>query len=291
MGKALAVTVLTLAGVASQTPAVTGVAVYTKDGSRSVQYYGTVDGQLWRRDIVNDVPQAPVMLFSGPCTRPCINPSGTKVAFLKGAKVAIVGVNGGEVTELADAVQDGMLDFPHDSWVYFTMGGFHQSDSRYLKRVSSSGGAAQDVHTFPCRISQIQISNNLSRAVIRPGDDESGDWTGSVTAVDMSTWDMRVLSGAWSCGAGFFSDGVYVMDGWGDHDGYDIRRWDNGNTVALSFSHATAQDWPPNSGASLAGSLHHAIFHTGAATNDPAWMCLAIGGSRAAPLPRRRLSR
>ena len=264
--------------------AVNGISVTIRNGSGTLKYYGTVNGELWRHDISGNQVQGHRKLFDGPCSRPCINPGGTKVAFVKrtsgsDAKICVIPIDGGAPTEIAHCHENSQIDFPHNDWIYFTMGCHFDHDSRILKRVSPNGGSVEDVRTFPFRVSTIQLSNDLTRATIRTGD-KDGTVTGKILCYDMAggTYENRA-GGSFSCAGGMFSDGRHFMDGNGDHDGFDIRDFATGNK-AKSFMNSTAVQWPPCNGNHGVSSTHHGIFNSGAATNAPKWMCINLGGSR-----------
>jgi hypothetical protein len=261
--------------------AVSGYAVSTMNGTGSLQYYGITEGEIWRHDIEDDVVTGHTKLVDGNASRPAINPSGTKVAFVRGdGKICLVGIDGGAVTELADGVANSMIDFPHDNWVYFTMGSYHDHDSRILKRVATDGSGVEAVEEFGWRIAQIQIANDLSRAVMRVGDSD-GSETGTIIAYDMTDGSYHDVGGGstWSCGSGFFADGQHLMDGHQDpHEEMDIRSWDG--SLVKTYHNSDAVSWPPNSGAAEPSSWNHSIFHTGASTNSADWLCEAMGGSR-----------
>lgn len=264
--------------------AVSGIAVCTKDGSRALQYYGTMDGQLYRHNIVNDVVTGHTKLFDGPCSEPRINPAGTKIAFIKGSKISVINIDGGPATELCDAHQNAQVDFPTNDWIYFVPGSFHEDGSKPLKRVNVNSKTVENVVTFSWRVSQLFVSSDqTSRAVMRVGDC-CGTVTGTIIAYTLpgngTAYQDRGGGSSWSCAAGLFSDGVNLMDGDQDpHESMVIRRWDNGSQVA-TYNNNDALNWPPNSGANRPSSMNHAIFHTGAATNHPDWACVAMGGSR-----------
>jgi hypothetical protein len=191
-----------------------------------------------------------------------------------------VGIDGGSATRLADGAENSMIDFPHDDWVYFTMGSYHDHDSRIVKRVAVNGSGVEPVGEFDWRIAQIQVSNDLSRAVMRTGDSD-GDETGTILAYDLTSDSYHDVGGgsAWSCGSGFFADGQHLMDGHQDpHEEMDIRAWDG--SLVKTFHNSDAVSWPPNNGAAEPTSWNHSIFHTGASTNSPDWLCEAMGGSR-----------
>lgn len=261
--------------------AVSGYAVSTMNGTGSLQYYGITEGEIWRHDIEDDVVTGHTKLVDGNASRPAINPSGTKVAFVRGdGKICLVGIDGGAVTELADGVANSMIDFPHDNWVYFTMGSYHDHDSRILKRVATDGSGVEAVEEFGWRIAQIQIANDLSRAVMRVGDSD-GSETGTIIAYDMTDGSYHDVGGGstWSCGSGFFADGQHLMDGHQDpHEEMDIRSWDG--SLVKTYHNRDAVSWPPNAGAAEPSSWNHSIFHTGASTNSADWLCEAMGGSR-----------
>jgi hypothetical protein len=266
---------------------VEGFAVSISNGQGYLQYYGRTEGELWRHTIVNDEVTEHKKLFDGPGTRPCISPDGKNIAFIKEDKVAIISMEGGEVTELASCYKNSWLDFPDNEWIYYIQeGSFHEPNSNTLKRVSINSKDVETVIQFKngsdgdgARVSQIQISNDLKRAVIRPGDNSESDPLGTILKYDLEANEGRfgsVLSGAWSCAAGISSDGQYALDGWGDHTGFDILNWDDGSNVT-TFNNTDAYQWAPNSGASL--PTHHAIFHSGGATNDPHWICVVVGST------------
>ncbi len=264
--------------------ATSGIAVYGKDGSGALQYYGPQDGQLWRSIIEDDEITSQEKIFDGPCTRPVISPDGKTVAFIKnsgGAKISTISIDGGDVTELADCSPNSQIDFPSNDWIYFNLGSFHDDDSKTLKRVSPDG-TVENVVTFSWRVAQIQISNDLTKAAIRTGDC-CGTFTGTIVAYDMpgDGSDANNVGGgsAWSCAAGLFCDGEHLMDGDEDpHESMQIRNWDGSG--ATSYNNRDACSWPPNSNGWQPSTWNHSIFHTGGSTNDPKWLQIAIGGDR-----------
>jgi len=212
-----------------------------------------------------------------------INPAGTQVAFVQtttaGSKVCVVPVNGGAVTELTTCDRHAILDFPCDDWIYFSGGGFNEWDrSGNIKRVRPSDKSVQNVvslkyeqpGTVLAGIVQMQISNDLTRMVVRTDDrDEgpAGQPSGTIVKYDLAVNDaiLRIAmktSEPWSCGMGFASDGSHVFDGWGGHDGWDIFTWEN-NTRVKQIS-----------------SGGHEIFSVGSATNHPDWICYGSHGSQ-----------
>jgi len=278
-----------MAILASRLCAVSGISVCTKDGTGTLTYYGIQKGQLWRNTIIdNDVTSEKI--FDGPCTRPALNPSGTKVAFLKGSRISVIGISGGDVTELADGSENGYLDFPSDEWVYFTMGSYHDAGSKQLKRVRADGsGSREDVVTYTWRVSQIGICNDLSKAAMRTGDVD-GDVRNKIIVADVpgdgSSYLDRSGGSTWSCATGMFADGEHVMDGWqdgvggGTHAGMDIRNVSDGG-LAAAYANADALGWPPNSGSwrPSGNGNTHGIFHSCAATNSDRWACMVMGNA------------
>jgi len=280
--------------------AVSGIVVNTHDGVDELQYYGTIDGELWRHDINNDVVTSSTEIYAGPASRPAISPDGAHIAFIKATgaatgKVVMINIDGTGEVELADCLRNSLVDFPHADWVYFTMGGYGETSSGLLKRihittrvveeVQIKGRGASNVNT---RIAQIQISNDLTRAVVRTGDDnpDGSDPYGEIVALDLNASDLstsdvhldQTIGTRYSCGSGFFADGVHAMDGNSGHTGFDIR--DYAGSVVKSFLNADAFNWAPSSGNGTLTDSEHAIFNTGGATNSDRWMCIVTGGER-----------
>ncbi len=283
--------VSTFALFASDALAVDGVVVNTRNGTDSLQYYGTIDGELWRHDIVGDVVIASSKIYDGPASRPAISPDGSRVAFIKATgvatgKIAMINIDGTGEIELVDCLRNSLVDFPDNQWVYFTLGGYHESTSGDLKRVDVNTRVVDPVMQVKgrsgsnTRIAQIQISGDLTRAVIRSGDSES-DPAGEIVALSLTDDDRldQTLGTQYSCAGGFFADGQYVMDGNGAHDGFDIHLYSDASVVK-TFQNTDAFNWPPNSGAGNPGDLNHAIFNTGGATNSDRWMNIVTGGTR-----------
>ncbi|MBD3391971.1 MAG: hypothetical protein GF418_07870 [Chitinivibrionales bacterium] len=282
MKRASLITLLLCVSLVGQAFAVSGISVVTHNGTGTLQYYGIQKGELVRNIIVNNEVTSEV-IFDGPCTRPAICPSGTHVAFLKGSKVCVIPMVGGDVTELADATENSYLDFPTDDWVYFNMGSFHDDGSKSIKKVKADGSSgAEDVVYCNWRAAQFNISNDLQTVCYR-----TGDPTGKIvitSPTDGSNYEDRSGGSQWSCASGLFADGQHLMDGWQDgvqgltHGGMDIRKCSDGST-AKSYANLTALDWAPNSGAwkPANGGHSHAIFHSCGATNSDRWACTVVG--------------
>ena len=268
--------------------AVSGISVVCRNGADALPYYSIMNGELWRIEI-RDNKLTPVKILDAGCSFPKISPSGRTVAFVRGTKICLVDITGGDVTELCDCHQHSVLDFPSDDWIYFAMGGFNESSSKQLKRVNTSNGNVEDVASCSYRISQIGVSNDLSRMVVRTGDAPDGP-IGMIIAVDLPTngSDYRRVDGnsTWNCASGIFGDGQHVMDGWQDgvgggvHAGMDIRLYSDGSLVE-SYANADALNWPPNSGSwkpSNNGNTH-GIFSSCGAANSDRWACMVMGNA------------
>jgi hypothetical protein len=263
---------------ASVLHAVDGIVVGIVEGTQYNQYYGREKGELWTYTIEDDEVAGQRKVFDGPATRPRLSPDGEHIGFLKNNLVCVMPVEGGTVTTLAAAHQHSVLDFPHKDWIYYVEeGAYHEPGSHTVKRVHVQDKTVEPVFSLDTddRIAQLAVSNDLTRACIRPGDNDGSQFKGAVTGYDIQTGDYHEISGSYSCATGIFSGGQNIMDGWGHHNGFDIRNWETGDEVK-SFSNATAIGWPPLDGQHNVADVH-AIFHSGGATNDPHWMCIVTG--------------
>jgi len=227
-------------------------------------------GSVWRHDIEASVAVAHTEIHPGPARMVVLSPDATRVAFIKeGGVIATMPIAGGEATDLVQGHDQGCLDWPLGDWVYYNLGGYNQwSTSQILRRVNVSTGADEAVIEFSCSIWRFHISHDLSRAVVR----DTGCF-GGIVAYDMTAGDGVLHSSrvtdAPSCSTGFDPEGVYFIDGYPDHSGVDIRRWDN-LEVFESFTHDTATTW----GGPDSGDQHD---RNGWSTNSQDWMCIHLG--------------
>jgi hypothetical protein len=267
-----------------------GVAVVIRNGTTDNtglrhQDYGVYNGELWRYTITGGVVTAAQKLYAGPATFPRISPDGSKVAFIKEingvAKLSVIGMNGGPVSELAPCAGASLVDFASNEWIYYTQGAGQQDFySRYLLRVRLSDLTIQNVAVFPCNVAQVNISRDLSRAVVRnssPGVIDCGDekayaFTMSSGGASLGT-DMT--PGRICCVTAMFSDGQNGAFGWVDHTGTDIKPWGRPDTIVKAVSYRTAFGWPPNNNAHNPQSNGVGpVFTSRASTNNPYWECL-----------------
>ncbi len=254
----------------------------------SIALYGAIDGDLWRHDIVDDVVSSS-KIADGPASRPVISPDGLRAAFIRrtagvAGKVIIINVDGTGAIELADCLATSLIDFPHADWVYFTMGNCNDGTSGRLKRVNVNTHVNEEVMQIKghngvnTRVSQFQISNDLTRAMVRTGDDDESDPAHAIVALSMVDDDRldQVIGTPSSCGPGLSADGLHVMDGWLRHDGFDIRRYEDAGLVK-TFSNAAAFLWPPSLGDGDPVDLKHSAFNSGGATNSDRWFGITTG--------------
>jgi len=253
------------------------LAAQAVDGvSITVHWEGSYDGfiggfgEVWRHDIEGSVPTRHVMLHPGPARMAVISNDGARVAFIKqGGAIVTMPLQGGEVRELIQGHEDGTLDWPAGDWLYYTLGGYYQSDtSRLLRRVNVETGADEAVVEFSCGLWRFHLSSDAQRAIVR-------DRTcyGAIVAYDMTAGDGELLwdrvTDSPSCSEGLDADGEYFIDGWTDHAGIDLRRWDTLEIVD-SIAHADADAW----GGVDSGNQHNRNIWS---TNSPRWLCMHLG--------------
>ena len=266
--------------VAFKAFAVNGISVSIAEGTVYHKYYGRQSGKLWRCTIINDQITAAKQINGGPCTRPCLSPDGKHIGFLKGNRVCVMPTAGGTVKELTTAHNNSYMDFASNEYIYYTPNGsYHEENTNTVNKIKITGGTPSRLFNLGSedRIGQFGVSNDGTKATIRPGDNSESQYMGGVGAFDITQNKYaRQVSGAWSCAVGMSSDGQYCLDGWGGHDGFDIRKWSDGS-VAAKFRNTDAQKWAPNNGAT--SDSKHAIFHSACATNEPHWVCIVVGNS------------
>jgi hypothetical protein len=268
-----------------------GSAVVTRNGSTDNidfrhQDYGVYNGELWRYTIMSGVVRARKKIFPGPATFPRISPDGSKVAFIREigpvSTLCVIDINGDTVTELTPCAPSSLVDFAADDWVYFTLGSGQQNiDSRYLRRVHVPDKTVENVATFPCTIAQINISRDLTRAVIRnssPGVLTCGDekaYAYSMILLDSGSFGTDMTPGRICCVTAMFSDGQYGAFGWVSHLGTDIKPWGSPDTIVKSVDYQAAFGWPPNRNADNPPTSDVGpVFTSRASTNGPYWECL-----------------
>lgn len=260
---------LCVVALAPRARAVDGISVTSHWSGNYDGFYGGY-GSVWRHDIADNVVVRHLQLHPGPARNVVISPDGTRVAFLldTGA-VAVMSVDGGAATELAQSHGEACLDWPQGNWLYYNLGGWDQpATSSELRRVDVTTGEDQLVVNFSCSIWRFHISADLRRAIVR----DTADF-GAIVTYDMTAGD-GILYGdnatdAPSCSEGLDPLGVYFIDGWPDHHGIDFRRWTD-LEIVQSLAHADATLW----GGRESGVEHDRNFWS---SNSQKWLCIHLG--------------
>jgi hypothetical protein len=233
-------------------------------------------GEIWRHDIQAGAVVSSTKLTDGPGRNQVISPDGTRVAFvtLFTAKICVVSINGGPVTELADSHIECCLDWPSGDWIYYNMGGPTNAPSAILRRVNAVSKTVEDVVTWDHQVWRFGIASDLRRACARTTDDgTSTEPYDTIVAYDMlsdgSVFRTDRAVPRPSCGNGMDPEGVYFTSGDGSHTIVDIRRWDNLSVVS-SFTLAQSETW----GGMPSGNFHN---RNSWSVNSGEWLCLHVG--------------
>ena len=262
--------IICMAGIVSSLYAVNGFAVSVKGLPDYIS--GAKNGMVWRHDIRNNSATRHIILDSGACSNPAISPDGARIAYIKSGGLWVMDSNGKNKLRLISTGSVlNPVEFPSNSYIYI-------GEGTTLKRVTLSG--VTQSWTLPFCFSQLNISNDLTRMIVRTTDN-CGSSPSTIIAYDMTTLPATAFrtgmdGGAGSqpsCGSGIASDGQTYMDGWIDHDGFDVRRWSDASVVK-SFSNASAFRWAVDY-SKITASTEHVAFSSGCATNSPKWHCIS----------------
>lgn len=282
----VAIAFATLLGCAAAW-AVDGISVTAHWTGQNLNSHGGY-GEIWRHDIVESQVVGHQRLYfnpARPARHPVLSPDGSRVAFLlvDGA-VALMSVEGGEATVFQGVQSHGeaALDWPSGEWIYYTQGGHNQpSGSKYLRRVHALAGIDERVTTFLADDGVTQrgswrfhVAADLQHAVVR-ADNNPPEPYGRITAVDLveDGGRLRVDRSVprFSCATGIDPAGEFFIAGHEDHEGVDVRLWDDLAIVkALRWSEAVA--WGPDTRDT--GVSHN---RNAWSTNSTAWMCIHVG--------------
>ncbi|MCK5801174.1 MAG: proprotein convertase P-domain-containing protein [Lentisphaeria bacterium] len=261
-----------LAFMALPAAAVDGISVTVHWTGEDAMFYGGF-GEIYRHQIQDNVVVERIKIHDGPARMVVLNPSGTRVAFLKeSGTISVMSIDGGTELDIATAHPESALDWPHDDWIYFNLGGWPQYEtSRYLYRVNIISGEEELVTIWDCGIWRFGVSADLTRAVARA---TSGcPSAGTIVAYDLLTndgiLDPARATDSPSCGSALGPQGAYFIDGKPDHSGVDIRRWDTLEIVD-TIIHSEAEAW----GGMASGANHN---RNGWATNAQEWFLLHLG--------------
>ncbi|MCU0661578.1 MAG: hypothetical protein MUC50_04550 [Myxococcota bacterium] len=166
------------------------------------------------------------------------------------------------------------MDWAGD-WIYYSMGDASTEGSKTWRRTNVVTGEDQAFVTLvTSAIGRFHVSASGTRAVIR-GANYYPPGEAHIFAYDMVRNDgildlSRATPDIMSCGEAFSPDGLYFTDGWLNHEGFDVRSWDD-ISIAESFVNADINELPPtaNSGPYEARNRW--------SRNDPQWICLHLG--------------
>ena len=254
--------------------------------------WGSKNGMVWRHNIRNNIVTSHVVLDSGLCSSPCISPDGRRVAYFKldaanicsnsgdgncvygGGYIWVMNSDGTNKTRLCRTIVkvDELLDFPDNSFIY-------NCHDQELRKINLTGTVVS-TWRLPFCSWQINIANDMDRAVFRTGDFCGAD-RGTIVAYELSTYpavDYRDIGGGSgsspSCASGISNDGIFALDGWVDHDGWDVRNWASGAKI-FSFSNLTACAWRPNT-MSFGSDPSHTPWTSCNSTNSNKWRSVQI---------------
>jgi hypothetical protein len=267
--------------------AVDGISVTAHWTGQNLNTHGGY-GQIWRHDIVDSkvVRHARLYLNPGrPARNPVLSPDGSHVAFLllDGA-IAVMSVKGGEAAVFS-AVQshgEATLDWPSGQWIYYTQGGHNQpSGSKYLRRVHALTGFDEAVTTFRSDDGvtehgtwRFHVASDLRRAVVR-ADNNPPEPYGRITATDLVGDAGRLREARsvprFSCATGIDPLGEFFLAGHEDHEGIDVRRWDD-LSITKSIRWADAVSYGPDTRDT--GLSHN---RNAWSTNSSKWLCIHAG--------------